>query len=159
MLEPIKNKLLLFSASLLLAMTISSCEEEKDESKPEYSTATIKGHVTAPLDDTASGMEDVTSTTITFWISTEDLVTQSSGKKTYDKRYYHAEVDAEGKYSVKIDVNNQPVDVTIEPNDFAVDDYVNPSGDEERRAYSPVTPSQTVTVTPKATKVVDIVYN
>lgn len=152
-----KRKWLMLPLTLFLAFTLTQCEEE-EEPEQELNSATIKGKVTAPLIDTIPGDTNAPQgTQITVWISTEDLVTRSNPSKTYEKKYYQANVNGNGKYSVDVDVNKDPVTVYIEPNDFEVDDYVNPAGEEERRVYT--APDQQTQVVQGDTKIVDIQYN
>lgn len=152
------NKWMMLPMALFLSFTLTQCEDEEETQEPELTTATVKGKATANLIDTIPGDTNVPEgTTITLWISTEDLVTKSEPSKTYEKRYYQAEVDGEGMYSATVDVHKDPVTVHVEPNDFEVDDYVNIAGNEERRAYS-ANPA-TVDVMPDGTRIVDIQYN
>lgn len=151
------NKWFLIPLSLFFAFSFTQCEKEEKSSEPELSTATVKGKMTANLNDTIPGDTSAPKgTKVTLWISTEDLVTKSKASKTYEKRYYQATADGNGEFSVQVDVNKDPVTVNVEPSDFEYDKVINTNGDEQRTVYT--SPDQTVTVTPKQTKVVDIAY-
>ncbi len=148
------NKWLLTGTSLFLALSLSFCSKEEEAKEVEYSSATIKGQVTAELDATNSELEDAPEgTQITVWISSEDLVTHASGSE-YERKYYQAEVDGSGEYSVDVDVNNKEVKVHIVPNEFEYDQET--SSGEERKIFSAT--EQTVTALPEQTKVVDFSY-
>jgi hypothetical protein len=151
------NKWSLIPLSLLLAFTLAQCEKEEESSEPDLKTATVKGKMTADLNDTIPGDTSAPKgTKVTLWISTEDLVTKSSPSKTYEKRYYQATANSDGEFSVQVDVNKDPVTVNIEPSDFEYDKVLNTNGDKQRTVYT--APNQTVTVTPEQTKIVDIAY-
>lgn len=151
------NKWFLIPLSLFFAFSFTQCEEEEEATEPDLNSATVKGKVTANLNDTIVGDTNAPKgTQITLWISTEDLVTKSKASKTYEKRYYQAKVDGNGEYSVQVDVNKDPVTVNVEPNDFEYDKVINTDGDKQRTVYTSA--DQTVTVAPEQTEIVDIAY-
>jgi hypothetical protein len=112
----------LFCASIFLLYSCSKNNNNNTDQLASLTKATVTGYASAKLIDTigATGMQRVpTSTTITAWIDTRDLVLNANSSTQYAKRYYNVTVNENGFYTILVDVSkNRPVTVHIEGQDF-----------------------------------------
>lgn len=108
---------LLLAASVTLLQSCSD-DESKNTATVNMGSATITGRVTADVILNNGVKKDgLAGFTVTATISTQDLVTVPSG--TYPNKTYTAVTDANGNYTLSVEANVKPVNVTINyPNEF-----------------------------------------
>jgi hypothetical protein len=104
---------------VLLALpliVLQSCSKEDEESKNtstvNMGSATITGRLTADLILNNGEIEGLSGVTITASIPSNDLVTNNTAPIS-GNRVFTAVTDANGFYTLNIDVNNKPVNVTL----------------------------------------------
>ncbi len=145
----------------------ASCSKKKDNTDQlaTLGSATISGKATARLADTA-GAATVqfapAGTVINAWIDTKDLVVTDNGAMNYARRYYTTTTDANGNYSLKIDVSKyKSASVTLVPVDFEYDVVVKVAGkvQKSRSVFSATTTTSAILVNDNAHKIIDINFN
>ena len=144
------------SLVVVLAFALTSCDKEEEQEAVPMPKAKLTGFVWADLDLNEAGLEYAPSgTKILVWVDTEQLFINPNPGITYPKKYYEATVGADGKYSVDIEVGNDPVVAVIAPGDFWYNQLINPTDTEIKRySMAPVT----VTLLQKQTKIQDLVF-
>jgi len=134
-----KNKLK-FIATLMLAsvvvLSLNSCKK-KDEAAEvvPLGKATISGKLTANLDYTISGEENVAGVTVLVRINTYDLVTSPNEDANYPDKIYSAVTDANGNYSIDIEVGSQEVYARVVFPDFTFNAITGGDPATERTVY------------------------
>ncbi len=161
------KKITLFTITAIAAlfMFATSCKKASNNTDQlaTLAKATISGKVYAQLADTiGSGMQAAPAgTTIAAWIDTRDLVVNPDFSATYAKRYYTAQVDASGNYTLTVDVSRyQPATVHIMPAQFTYNQVVYGTGGTittERKIYYGV--DADVTVINGGASYEDLMYN
>ncbi len=151
-----KTLRILFSLLIVVAFALTSCDKEEEQEAVPMPKAKLTGFVWADLDLNEAGLEYAPSgTKILVWVDTEDLFIDPNAVITYPRKYYEATVGADGKYSIDIEVGNNPVTAVIAPGDFWYDQLINPTDTETKRySMAPVT----VTLLQKQTKIQDLVF-
>ena len=108
------------SVLLLAAVTLvslNSCKKD-DNVAPALGSATISGRLTANLDlNSTTGPANVSGVAVLVTVLSSDQVTNTSGI-TYATKVYTATSDANGLYSVNVEVGDKAVNATVKPNDF-----------------------------------------
>lgn len=102
-----------------------SCSKSKDTNTDQLASlgkATITGRISARIVDTVGADAEQygpSGTVIMAWIDTKDLVIGSDPNAATAKRYFTATTDANGFYTLTVDVSMyRSATVHIEPNDF-----------------------------------------
>jgi hypothetical protein len=128
---------LLFTA-LTLSTTSCKKDEENEAKTATNGKATITGRVEAPLDVSEDAGEEVTEfapkgTVIIATIDAADLAADPDNTESTGKIHYTTTVsDDKGSYSLTVDANNNPLTVTIYPQDFVFDQKkIDPADDDE----------------------------
>jgi len=146
--------------SLAGVVGFTSCKNENTVNpQPSMSRATIKGVVYAELDNTRTGKEFAPAgTKITVTIDTKKLALNPDSSASYGTRYYQTTVDANGNYSINIDLNSNqtPVSVDIIPSEFLYDEITGTSTVDKNHLYTSA-PSQE-SIYPNATFYHDLNY-
>ncbi len=120
-----KSIKILLSLVVIAGIMMSSCKKEEETEAVPMKKATITGFVYADLDLTEAGFEYAPAgTKISAWIDTEELYLNPDPAVTYPKKYYETTVGGDGKFTLTIEVGNNPVNVHIEPGDFWYDQEV-----------------------------------
>jgi hypothetical protein len=151
-----KSIKILLSLAVIAGIMMTSCKKDEEPEATPMKKATITGFVYADLDLTEAGMEYAPAgTKISAWIDTEELFLNPDPAVTYPRKYYETTVGGDGKFTLSIEVGNNPVTVNIEPGDFwyqqevAVDTY-------ETKMYS--MGGVTITAFQGQTKIIDIAF-
>lgn len=121
-----KKNTIALSAIVMLAITsFYSCKKKtynNTDQLANLSKATISGKVYARIVDTAGAAATQYAPTITeisAWIDTRELIYYSDATAPYARRYYKVNVDANGKYSLTVDVSKyRTAIVHLEPAKF-----------------------------------------
>ena len=120
----------IFSALAIAAIAFVSCKKEDPATPGEPGTATIKGVITADLnqyDDTLMGggydpqrnLEvPPTGTNITFVVNEGDLDYSPAAGFNYNNLSYPVTIGSDGSFSVEVPAINQPVPVTVYFDEF-----------------------------------------
>lgn len=111
----------LFKISMLLALPVllltQSCKKDSEENKSTsvaMGTATITGRITADMILNNGTKEGVAGIKVTGRINTADLITTGNVATAGLTRTYEATTDANGNYTLTVDVNSKPVGVTLD---------------------------------------------
>jgi len=151
-----KTVKILLSLVVVAGVLLTSCKKDDEPTPSTPTKATVTGYVYADLDLTEAGFEYAPSgTKIMAWVDTEELFVNPNPALTYPKKFYEATVGADGKYSLSIEVGNNPVTVNIEPGDFWFNQQVT-IDDVEVKKYSMVPVS--IDVLNNQTKILDLVF-
>lgn len=98
-----------------ITASMSSCIKDVDNSvSPKTGTATIKGRVQAELNTTNADLEPLANQTVYVFVDSKAYA-QTPGNATYPKKRFETTTNAEGDYSVDIEVplKGVAVEVTI----------------------------------------------
>lgn len=112
------------ATALFALFAVQSCKESTDENtspKTDLGKATIKGNIIADLDLTNAQKEAMAGVTVTFYLNTQDLISNynyyyySGNYYNYFNGYrsYSGVTDQDGNYSVDIEVGTKGVNVTM----------------------------------------------
>jgi hypothetical protein len=113
-------KLTMALVALPVLFSLTSCDKDSDAKNTtpatELGKATISGVITGNLDLTNSvANEGIAGVTVTVWINNNDLINNYTswwaGQAAEGYRTYTAVTDADGKYSVSVDVGSKPVEI------------------------------------------------
>ena len=145
---------------------LASCSKKKENTDQlaTLGSATISGKVLAKTVDTvgaAATQYAPAGTVINAWIDTKDLVVMENGTASYARRNYTTTTDANGNYSLKIDVSKyKAATVTIVPADFEYDVTVKVAGKvEKNRDKFSAAPISARPVMDNDRKIIDISFN
>lgn len=108
--------------TMLLALpfvfALQSCSEEEEESKNtatvSMGSATITGRITADLILNNGQKEGVQGVKVVARINTSDLITTGNVNAAGLTRAYEAVTNANGEYTLTVEANSRPVNVSLE---------------------------------------------
>ena len=144
----------LLSGFLAVALLTTSCSKEAPEPTKTSETATIKGVVTAELDQTEAGMENPSGVKVVALIDPADLQINPDSSFTSDMIKVEATTNSDGEYTMEVNARNQSIPVTLIFEDFAED--VETANDPVRTVFQGT--SMTISVVAGVTEVVDHQY-
>lgn len=152
-----RKQTLTFILAAAFIAALGACKKTENNSgqSATLGKATISGTVAALLVDTVGASNSQVApanTVIHAWIDTKDFVVNPANSITYAQKYYTTKVDANGKYTLTVDVSQyQEATVHIVPQSFIYDQVRNTRGVIVRDSIYTVSktynaPSSTVTV-------------
>ncbi len=110
-----------FKSAMVLALPFllftQSCKKDNEENKTSnvvMGSATITGRITADMILNNGTKEGVAGIKITGRINTADLITTGNVAAGGLTRTYEATTDANGNYTLTVEVNSKPVGVTLD---------------------------------------------
>lgn len=113
-----KKQILQITMALALpfALFTQSCKKDSEETKTTVAmgSATITGRITADMILNNGTREGVSGIKVTGRINTADLITSGSVVTAGLTRTYEATTDADGNYTLTVEVNSKPVGVTLD---------------------------------------------
>jgi phosphatidate phosphatase APP1 len=114
-----KKQILKLTMVLVLPLMLinQSCKKESEDTKSTNVTmgsATITGRITGDIILNNGLKEGIAGIKITGRINTADLITTGSVATAGLTRTYEATTDANGNYTLTVDVNSKPVVVTLD---------------------------------------------
>ena len=120
-----KNQLKSIATLILasvLVMSLNGCKKKKEEAEVvPLGKATISGRLTADLDYNNAVNEPVSGVVVNVKINTYDLVTNPDWDVTYPDKVYTTTTDANGNYSIDIEVGAHEVEARVIFTDFTYD--------------------------------------
>ena len=121
-----KKRLQTLANLTLVAVLLVSLEgcKKKDEvlnPKPAMGTATIKGKVTGDINYNTAGDENLEGVTVIATVDREDEVVNPDNDYNYGTRVYSTVTDANGEYTLTIEVGDNRVDAYVRAQDKAFD--------------------------------------
>jgi len=137
---------------VLILATVNGCKKKEDDEvlnpKPALGTATIKGKLTGDINYTVAGNENLAGVTVLVTVYTEDLVvnpdyrylaydygTYESTYQNFPSKTYTAVTDANGEYTITIEVGDRGAYVDVTPQDKAFDVITGGDPATERKVF------------------------
>lgn len=106
----------------VLVVSLNGCKKKKEEAEVvPLGKATIKGRLMADLDYNNAVNEPVSGVVVNVKINTYDLVTNPDWSVNYPDKVYTATTDANGDYSIDIEVGAHEVEARVIFTDFTYD--------------------------------------
>lgn len=130
-----------FAALALVASAafMTGCSKDVENSvKPTTGKATVKGRVTADLNQTNFTEEPVTNTKVYVFVDTRDFA-QNPGDGNFPKKRFEATTDANGDFSMDIDVPLNGTDIEITVPGFIYNVVTDDKGSTRRTTFGETT--------------------
>lgn len=151
--------------AVLLAMPVialQSCskdEESQNTATVNMGSATISGRLTGDVVLNNGQLEGLAGVTITATINGADLVTQAAPGAIFGTKTYTATTDANGFYTLTVDVNNKPVNVTLNVPQTITVTQTKEDGTQTRSVFNRTTAVSNPSLSRGQSSVQDFVYD